>query len=262
MSNMDGRSQGGRLEGGVQVLSRAASILKALESNREGLTIAEIAMVTELPRPTVQRIVLSLQQDGLMCSTGRGKRFGLGPDLLRLALSVHLDIATVIQPVMEILSIEIQETVNLLAQNGRTAVCVMQTCFVHELQVAPKIGNELPLHASASGKAILAAMSEETAKKVLGSGRWERLTQNTVSRWEDLVPELDNVRITGIATDIEEHTYGVAALAIPLTTLCGKLHALAVPAPIQRLQKKQLAIERALRRTKKQIDELIQKHKI
>jgi len=249
-------------DGNVQVLSRAAAILKALESNRDGLTIAELSVATELPRPTVQRIVHSLQKDGLMCNTGRGKRVGLGPELLRLALSVHLDISKVLQPVMDALSGEIQETVNLLVQNGNMAVCVTQSCFVQELQIAPKIGNELPLHASASGKAILASMPEEHAKKLLGPGRWERRTTNTIIRWDDLVPDLDQVRITGIATDFDEHTDGVAALAVPLSTLCGKLHALAVPAPTHRLQQKRLKIERVLRRTKREMDMLIKEHRI
>jgi IclR family acetate operon transcriptional repressor len=240
-----------RNTGSIQVLARAAAILKALDSNRDGMTISELAHATRLPRPTVQRIVISLQKDGLMCNTGRGKRFGLGPELLRLALSVHLDLATVVQPVLDALSTELKETVNLLVQNGRHAVCIAQTCFVQELQIAPKLGNELPLHASASGKAMLSAMPEEEAKRLLGAGRWEKCTNKTLITWTELVYDLDQVRITGVATDIDEHTIGVAALAVPVATLCGKLHAVTVPAPTLRLQQKRASIERALRRTKR-----------
>lgn len=251
-----------RRDGSIQVLARAATILKALDSNRDGLTVTELALATGLPRPTVQRIAMSLRQDGLLCNTGRGKRFALGPELLRLALSVHVDLATVAQPVMDALSNEVKETVNLLVQNGRRAVCIAHSCFLQELQITPRLGSELPLHASASGKAMLAAMQEDAARKLLGTGRWERRTRRTRTTWAELVDDLDRARITGFAFDVDEYAEGIAALAVPVSTLCGKLHALAIPAPTQRLEQKRAAIERALRRAKRQIDELIRRHRI
>lgn len=243
-------------------MARAAAILKALDANREGLTISELARATRLPRPTVQRIVQSLQLDGLLCNTGRGHRFGFGPEFLRLALSVHLDLASVVQPVLDALSEEVQESVNLLAQNGRNATCIAHCCFLQELQVLPQLGSMIPLHASASGKAILSAMPEAVARKLLGGGHWERCTQYTLTSWTALSTELEQVRLDGMACDREELTVGIAALAVPISTLCGKLHALAVPAPLQRLQQKRSRIERALRKARRQIDELIRYHQI
>jgi DNA-binding IclR family transcriptional regulator len=251
-----------RRSGSIQVLARAAAIFKALDSNRDGLTISELASATRLPRPTVQRIVMSLRHDGLLCNTGRGKRFGIGPEFLRLALSVHIDLATVAQPVMDELSSQVEESVNLLVQNGRRAVCIAHSCFLQDLQITPRLGSELPLHGSAAGKAILAAMTDEAARKLLGSGRWEKCTSRTRTVWTDLVDDLDHVRVTGIAVDIEEHMSDIAALAVPVSTICGKLHALAVPIPVQRLQQKRPGIERALRKAKRALDELIRRHQI
>jgi DNA-binding IclR family transcriptional regulator len=163
---------------------------------------------------------------------------------------------------MDALSNEVKETVNLLVQNGRYAVCIAHSCFLQELQIIPKLGSQLPLHASASGKAILSAMPEETAKKLLGTSRWEKRTPRTRMTWTDLVDDLDRVRITGVASDLEEYADGIAALAVPVSTLCGKLHALTIPIPVQRLQQKRLMIERALRRARRQVDDLIRRHQI
>jgi len=251
-----------RRSSSIQVLARAAAIFRALDSNRDGLTITELASSTGLPRPTVQRIVMSLRHDGLLCNTGRGKRFGIGPEFLRLALSVHIELATVAQPVMDGLSRQVEESVNLLMQNGRRAVCVARSCALTDLQIAPLLGSELPLHGSAAGKAILAAMTDEAARKLLGASRWEKCTPRTRTAWADLVDDLDQVRITGIAADIEEYASGIAMLAVPVSTMCGKLHALAVPVPVQRLQQKRPVIEQALREAKRALDELIRRHQI
>lgn len=248
--------------GSIQVLARTAAILRALESNRDGLTIAELAQATQLPRPTVQRIVLSFCQEGMLCNTGRGRRYGLGPELLRLALSVHLDLATVLQPVMDALSNQVEETVNLLVQNGSCAVCIAHSYFLRELQVAPQLGGCLPLHASASGKAMLAAMPDERAQQSLGRAPWPKLTEKTRQSWPALREELEQTRMTGIAFDAEEYAEGVAAVAVPVATLCGKLHALAIPAPIERLKSKHTQLEKALLAAKTEADRLIHLHRI
>jgi DNA-binding IclR family transcriptional regulator len=112
------------------------------------------------------------------------------------------------------------------------------------------------------GKAILSRIPEPEARKLLGPAGWERSTARTHSSWTELLPDLDSARITGIARDFEEHVIGVAALSAPICTLCGKMHALTIPAPVQRIQEKRALLERSLKRAKREIDELIRVHQI
>ena len=237
---------------GVQVIDRAAQILNALEGKREGLSIAELAKAAEIPRPTVQRIALSLQRAGLLARIADSKRFALGNQLLRLAFSVHVDVIALAQPILHQLSLELKETVHLLAREGRFVVCIAQARFEQDLQVAPKLGARLHLHASASGKALLAAMPESEAKRLLNGSVYKRMTPTTRVTWQALLPDLGAARAYGISFDMEESIEGVAAISTVVGIRSGQPHALTVPLPVQRLAAKRTSIERALLRARRE----------
>ena len=69
----------------VQVIARAASILRALEGEDAGLSLGEIARKLNLARSTVQRIVASLEAEKLVIAASPNGRVRLGPTILRLA---------------------------------------------------------------------------------------------------------------------------------------------------------------------------------
>ena len=97
----------------VQVIARAASILRALENEASGLSLGQIAQRVGLARSTVQRIVAALEAEKLVIAASPTGRVRLGPTLLRLAASVHTDFATLARPFIAKLSSELRETVDL-----------------------------------------------------------------------------------------------------------------------------------------------------
>ena len=72
----------------VQVIARAAHILRALEGEDAGLSLGQIAARVGLARSTVQRIVASLEAEKLLIAASPTGRVRLGPAILRLASSV------------------------------------------------------------------------------------------------------------------------------------------------------------------------------
>jgi DNA-binding IclR family transcriptional regulator len=99
----------------VQVIARAAAILRALEEQPAGLSLGQIAQRVELARSTVQRIVAALAAEKLLIAASPTGRVRLGPTILRLAASARTDFVATARPFLVRLSDELSETVDLAA---------------------------------------------------------------------------------------------------------------------------------------------------
>src|SRR6187397_1194653 len=108
---MDQRVSNGRSQ--IQVIARAASILRALENQASGLSLGQIAQRVGLARSTVQRIVAALEAEKFVIAATPNGRVRLGPTILRLAASVRSDFVAMARPFLERLSEELHETVDL-----------------------------------------------------------------------------------------------------------------------------------------------------
>ena len=82
----------------VQVIARAATILRALEDETPGLSLGQIAQRVDLARSTVQRIVAALEAEKLVIAASPTGRVRLGPTILRLAASVRTDFVAMARP--------------------------------------------------------------------------------------------------------------------------------------------------------------------
>jgi len=229
-------------KGGIQVISRAAAILRTLEDEATGLSLGAIAKKSGLPRSTVQRMVDALAYEGLLEINGPGG-VCLGPALMRLASHSHVDITQKARPYLEELSRVTGETAVLIGASGAELMILHSVVSPNALRVAPVAGNFLSMHATASGKILLAAMADNAVKSLLG-GEVARLTPKTLTM-EQLLRELSQIRETGFAMDFDEHTLGVGAIAVGLQTRQGQ-YAIDVVGPVWRMETAIAPIKTAL----------------
>ncbi|MDX5494183.1 MAG: helix-turn-helix domain-containing protein, partial [Alphaproteobacteria bacterium] len=80
-------------QGGIQVIARAAAILRALARRPGGMSLGDIAAAVSLPRSTVQRIADALAAEGLVLTASSARGVRLGPALLSLAAAARFEIA-------------------------------------------------------------------------------------------------------------------------------------------------------------------------
>jgi len=99
--------------GGIQVIMRAAGILRTLNGEHLGLTPSEVARRVDLSRSTVHRILVALEGEGLVAVASAPGRYRLGPELTRLAASERGELRFAVRPFLEQLSVEVNETVDL-----------------------------------------------------------------------------------------------------------------------------------------------------
>src|ERR1700721_1185975 len=84
----------------IQVIARAASVLRALEGEQEGLSLAQIAQRVDLARSTVQRIVDALRAEHFLIAATPTSGVRLGPALIRLAASPSGEFAQITGPII------------------------------------------------------------------------------------------------------------------------------------------------------------------
>lgn len=219
---------------GVQVLARAAEILRLLHAYPAGLSQTEIGERLDLARSTVSRLLLALEAEGFVVSPGARARYRLGPELTRLAAAARRQSWLDLHPLLADFSYEIGETVDLSVLEGDRAVFIDQVVADNRLRAVSSVGDAFPLHASANGKAFLAAMPEGDVRRVL-AGRLDALTDNTLTTPAAVRAELEAIRVAGgVAFDREEQSLGVCAVGAVAGTLDHDLIAVSIPVPVQR----------------------------
>ncbi|MCX7931808.1 MAG: IclR family transcriptional regulator [Rhodovarius sp.] len=236
----------------VQVIARAAAILRTLGSEQEGLSLGQIAARVGLARSTVQRIVAALEAEGLLAPASPAGRVRLGPELLRLAASAQGDIAALARPLLAELSAALEETVDLAIIRGDQAVFIDQVVGPQRLRLVSAVGEAFPLPCTANGKAYLATLSDEEVARLVGT-RYPRRTPNTHTRLASLLADLAEVRRSGVAFDREEHSLGICAAGVALIGPGGEKLAISVPVPAQRFAGREGEIARRLRATAAQL---------
>jgi DNA-binding IclR family transcriptional regulator len=206
----------------IQSVDRAVRILTSLQGARE-MSLKELAGALGLAPSTAHGIVRTLMAHGMVVQEHGSGRYRLGPATLRLG-NVYLD------------TLELRTRVNawaiaLAQQTGfavRTGVPLLaEVMVVHHVPrpdnslTMPEVGIVIPSHVCALGKALL-AYDPETVQEVLGTGSPLRsMTAETLTDPAELRVALEEIRSTGLATEVEEAVIGECGLAAPLADSAG-----------------------------------------
>lgn len=228
---MPGSGSAAEERSGIQVISRAAAVLRALEGRTEGLSLGAIAKEVGLPRSTVQRIVSALETEKFVIAASPEKGVRLGPGLVTLGSAAKAELDHIVRPYLQRLSEALNETVDLSMLDRHVMVFIDQAVSrSHRLQAVSATGVTFPPHCCANGKAVLARLGADELNAVL-KGRLHAATRNTITSREKLAEELEQVRKTGLALDREEQTEGICAIGAAIRDPGGRLLALSVPVP-------------------------------
>jgi len=239
----------------IQVIARAAAILRALKDESEGLSLGQIADRVSLPRSTVQRIVGALQAERLVIAASPEGGIRLGPELQSLAEAARIDLAEMIRPFLQDLSNETEETVDLAVLRNDKMIFIDQIPGKQRLRAVSSIGEAFPLTTPANGKACLALMDDNEISKV-AMREWKALGVKRDPK--TLLAELQKVRKSGVAFDEDEHSSGISAAGIAFKDSRGGYYGISVPTPSTRFLKKKAILVKALARLSERIAKLLQ----
>jgi DNA-binding IclR family transcriptional regulator len=217
MSELDeDTARAGRRRGTIQSVDRAARILKALAGGPRRLGVSQLADQLGLPRPTVHGLLQTLQAHGFVEQDRDSDKYQLGPGLLHLGSS-YLDLNELRARSLvhaERLAQRTGEAVRVGVLHGPSVVVVHHVFRPDAAFQVLEVGAQLPAHASALGKAILAyapahVLEELTAEPL------PRLTHRTLTAAQ-LRTEVLDVRERGVARERDEAVLGESSLAAPI----------------------------------------------
>lgn len=231
----------------VQVIGRAARILRAIRDSGS-VSLSQLALKVGLPRTTVWRIVASLESEGLLTTRNPEGRIQLGIELISLAAAVRHDLRRELRPYLEELSLQMDETVDLALLDKDHVLFLDQVTRLRRLRAVSGVGMTFPLHCTANGKALLAALSPEAAEALLPEVL-PSFTPNTLTTRAQLLEALASIRAEGVAYDREEHTLGICAVGAAVRAPTDTLVAITIPVPSVRFYGNEARFAEALLRT-------------
>ncbi len=229
--NEQARPDAAEERGGIQVIARAAAILRVLEDKPDGLSLGAIAKEVGLPRSTVQRIVGALVEEKFVIAASPEGGVRLGPGLIPLGSAAKADFDHIVRPYLQRLCEELDETVDLSVLDRRVMVFIDQVVSkTHRLRAVSAIGVTFPPHCCANGKAVLAQLDEHDVDAIVKGGL-RAFTRNTITSPKVFREELARVRDTGVAFDREEQSEGICAVGTAIRDPYGRYLAVSVPVP-------------------------------
>ncbi len=217
MKDMEEKSQDKGSEG-VRAVDRALDILAAFGPGQHDLLVADLVKLVDLSRPTLYRLLNTLEKKGFVSSSGDPQRFRLGPAAARLAhvWSSTLDVGEVARPVMHEAWLYTAETVALFVPRGDLRLCIAEMPSPQPLSFRRGVGYSEKLVRGASGRAILAFTPIE-------NGQLEAFAAGTNTDVEWLRDQLAVTRDRGYAMGHNELIQGAYAVAAPFFSGGGQI---------------------------------------
>lgn len=202
----------------VRAVARALDILLAFTPSDIELSPADLLRRVDLSRPTLYRLIYTLQESGFLVSVGEPQRFRLGPSVARLAhvWTASLDISALAEPVLRRIWHQTRETVALFVVQGENRLCVAELPSPQPLNFKRGVGYTERIVRGATGRAILAYL-EVTSEEM------KAFTRGTGVDLKILDSELSATRKRGYASSHHELIPGAVAVAVPFFNQYGKV---------------------------------------
>ncbi|UGY94781.1 IclR family transcriptional regulator [Streptomyces gobiensis] len=227
--------------GSVQSVDRAVSVLEILARLGEA-GVTEIADELGVHKSTAFRLLGVLENRGLVDQERERGKYYLGAGVLRLAGAAanRLDISQEGAPVCRSLAGDTGETANIAVLDADAAVNIMQARGAAAVTAYNWLGRRTPLHATASGKVLLAHLPKERQDGLL-SRKLARFTEHTITTAADVRSQLQTAAERGFAYAYEELEIGLNAVAAPVRLHDGAvIGAIGVSGPAYRMARGRL----------------------
>ncbi|WP_345800774.1 IclR family transcriptional regulator C-terminal domain-containing protein [Microbacterium sp. AZCO] len=197
----------------VQSLARGLAVIRAFDAEHAALSLSDVARRADMPRAAARRFLRTLETLGYVMSDAR--EFRLTPRVLELGFSYlsALSLPEIVQPHLERLSREVDESVSAAVLDGSDIVYIARVPTRRIMSVRITIGTRFPAYATSMGRVLLAGLPEEERDAAVAASRIEKLTDRTVASTGELATELARVRDHGWALVDGELEPGLRSVA-------------------------------------------------
>jgi IclR family transcriptional regulator, acetate operon repressor len=234
---------------GHRAANRVVDILELLAASRDGMALREVSAQLEAPKSSLLPLLRALTARGFLEQTRTGE-YRLGARVLELggATTARRELVDVARSALVDLMRRTGETVFLgtLAADGVSVVFVDKVESEQIIRYSADVGDRRPLHATSTGKAILAFLPSEQREALLDTLPLSRHTERTVTSLATLRGSLEEIHRTGVCLSLDELVRGASGVAAPIFDRHGRVAgACTVGGPTDRVRPRlrQLATE-------------------
>ena len=238
-------------KGSVHSVGKALELLELLLRERRPLSLQELCARSGYPKSTAHALLATLREYRMIGQDPDG-RYRLGIRLYEYgcAVSALWDARQVAHPFLEQLAQELGTGAYLATRSGDHVISI-DACAAGSgagLSVSVETGTPLPLHATAQGKLLLAAASDQEARRYCREVGLRPYTRHSLTSPEALLAALEAVRAQGWAVEDGEYKVGLRAVAAPVRDGAGAtVYALGVLGFFPRVQSEEF--QRAIEKT-------------
>ena len=207
----------------VPAAAKTLQILEALAVFEKPVTLQDLTEYTGLPKSSIYAILATLETLRYI-ERDAANTFRLGPKAVQIgaAAAQTTNLSQVFHQAARKIVEECGETVQLAILDQAEVIYVGREDGTRPVQLVSHIGRRLPAHATGLGKALLAALSDESLDALYARRPLPTLTAHTISSVNQLRAELSLVRERGYAHDNQESAEGLQCLAAPIFDRTGQ----------------------------------------
>ncbi len=208
----------------IKSVAKALDILNLFSSEEPRLSLGEIAQRLNIPKTTAHNLVSTLMRYGFIEKTD-DERYALGTAIVAMtqAVRVNVELRDRAAPLLRRLADECRETVYLTVLDGDFALYIYAVESPRRLLARTAVGERVPLHCTAVGKAILAALDDEAVAGIVERQGLPAFTDATITDEETLFRELAATRERGYSLDRGEHEEGTYCVGAAILDSSGRV---------------------------------------
>lgn len=241
-------------------IARVLEIIEAVSKTDRPLSPADLALLLDIPKPSVHRLLQQLEADGYLQTNMRG--LIVPADRLHdIALGVLYTsrFKAVRKSILKNLASKVGETCGISIPDGVEMIYYDREQTNWPLQVHLPIGSHTPVWCSASGKLYLSSLPADRRQSIINNLPLDQRARNTITSTEALETAVLDIAEQDLGIDNEELVDGMVAISVPIRDKTGKLFAcLFTHAPIIRKSLDELKeFEPILREAAEELGQLI-----
>ncbi|WEV37306.1 IclR family transcriptional regulator [Lactobacillus sp. ESL0677] len=242
------------------VLLKAQRIMNVLLNTSNGMTLDEISTKAVIPKPTVFKILKTLDYIGFVRKNHEGKRYSLGSRMIGYGNKAlkSFDIVSISEPYLHELSKVTNETINLGVEENNHVTLLKKIDSPQTVNLNSHVGGAMELYSSAMGKALLATKSDHELDEYFSKIELKPLTKRTITSISELRKQISQVKVAGYALDAQENQDDVVCVGAAIQKYGKVFGAISVSTPQYRLDELLLDdLKKLIISTRNQIIEII-----
>ena len=218
-------------------LDKALAVLELITEQHQAVGLPDLAAKMDMPRQSLHRILLQLEELGLIIRDASRDRFFVGPRLSQLSVNAlfsenHSMPARVI---LQELVNDIQESCNIGVLDGMDFVYLDRVQSKQSLRIHLDVGNRVPAYCTSGGKVLLAHLKPKMRRNLVELKELKIHTKTTLTTLSGLEKSFKAALNSGYSVNNQELTAGIVGVAVPITDSTGRaIAALACHAPLAR----------------------------